>query len=130
MKELIRRLTEAYGPSGHEDAIRGVIREEIASLADEVRVDTLGNLIAAKTGRGDGKKVMLAAHIDEIGLIISYVDKEGFLRFQPMGGIDPMTLVGGRVQFTDGAIGVVAPEEIEDRGPKPELGFRAVEQDG
>ena len=64
---------------------------------------------------------MLAAHMDEIGLIISYVDEKGFLRGQPIGGVDVMTLVGGRVQFADGALGVIAPEERGEFKNKPEL---------
>jgi putative aminopeptidase FrvX len=121
VKDLIKRLTEAYGPSGHEERVREIIRSEVETLADEVRVDTLGNLIALKKGSGEGKKVMLAAHMDEIGLIISYVDEKGFLRFQPVGGIDPMTLIGGRVQFADGAIGVIAPENRQGFKKEPEL---------
>jgi endoglucanase len=107
----MKKLTEAYGPSGNEEQIRALIRGEVEPLADEVRVDTLGNLIAVKKGSGGGKRVMLAAHMDEIGLIISYVDKKGFLRAQPIGGVDLTTLVGGRVVFSDGAIGVIAPED-------------------
>ncbi len=121
MKELIKRLTEAYGPSGNEEQIREIIRGEVQPHADELRVDTLGNLIAFKKGNGQGKKIMLAAHMDEIGLIISYVDEKGFLRFQPVGGINPMTLVGGRVQFSDGAQGVIAPESRREFSDKPEL---------
>lgn len=121
MKELIKKLTEVYGPSGHEEQIREIIRTEVEPLADEVHVDTLGNLIALKRGNGSGKRVMLAAHMDEIGLIISYVDEKGFLRFQPIGGIDPMTLSGGRVQFADGALGVIAPETRADFQKTPEL---------
>jgi endoglucanase len=121
VKELIKKLTEAYGPSGHEDQTREVIRAEVELLADEVRVDALGNLIAVKQGSGGGKKVMLAAHMDEIGLIISYVDEKGFLRFQPIGGIDVATLVGGRVRFADGAIGVIGPENRQGFRKAPEL---------
>jgi endoglucanase len=121
VKELIKRLTEAYGPSGSEEQIREIIRDEVAPLSDEVRVDTLGNLIALRKGRGRGKRVMLAAHMDEIGLIVSYVDEKGFLRFQPIGGLDLMTLTGERVQFADGAQGVIAPEKRWEYGKKPEL---------
>jgi putative aminopeptidase FrvX len=121
VKNLIKKLTEVYGPSGHEEAIRDMIRAEVEPLADEVRIDALGNLIALKRGTGGGKKVMLAAHMDEIGLIISYVDEKGFLRFQPIGGIDPMTLVGGRVQFADGSLGVIAPENRGEFRKEPEL---------
>lgn len=121
MKDLIKKLTEAYGPSGREEQIREIIRAEVEPLADEVRVDALGNLIARKEGRSEGKKVMLAAHMDEIGLIVSHVDDKGFLRFQPIGGIDVMTLVGGRVRFADGTVGVIAPEDRRQFKKEPEL---------
>jgi putative aminopeptidase FrvX len=121
VKDLIKKLTEAYGPSGREEQIREIIRTEVEPLADEIRVDTLGNLIALKQGNSEGKKVMLAAHMDEIGLIISYVDEKGFLRAQPIGGVDVMTLVGGRVQFADGTIGVIAPEKRWEFKKEPQL---------
>lgn len=121
MKDLIKQLTEAYGPSGHEEQIREIIRTEVEPLADEIRIDALGNLIAMKRGSGGGKRVMLAAHMDEIGLIISYVDEKGFLRAQPIGGVDVMTLVGGRVQFADGTVGVIAPEKRREFRKEPQL---------
>ena len=121
MKDLIKTLTETYGPSGHEELIREVIRAKVEPLADEVRVDALGNLIACKRGSGGGKTVMLAAHMDEIGLIVSYVDKKGFLRAQPIGGVNVMALVGGRVQFADGTLGVIAPEKRQEFKKDPTL---------
>jgi endoglucanase len=121
VNDLIKKLTEAYGPSGHEEQIREIIRGEVESFADEVRTDALGNLIAIRRGGGQGKKVMLAAHMDEIGLIISYVDEKGFLRAQPIGGVDVMTLAGHRVQFGDGTIGVLAPEKRDDFRKSPNL---------
>jgi endoglucanase len=121
VKELIKKLTETYGPSGHEEPIREVIRAEVEPLADEIRVDALGNLIAVKKGQGGGKKIMLAAHMDEIGVIISYVDDKGFLRAQPIGGLDLTTMAGGRVQFADGAIGVLAPEKRQEFRKEPEI---------
>jgi endoglucanase len=121
VKDLIKKLTEAYGPSGHEEEIRETIRAEVEPLADEVRVDALGNLIATKKGSGGGKRVMLAAHMDEIGMIISYVDKKGFLRAQPIGGLDLATLAGGRVVFADGTIGVVAAEDRAEFRKNPEM---------
>lgn len=120
MKDLIKKLTETYGPSGREELIRDVIRAEVEPLVDEVRVDALGNLIALKRGSG-GKKVMLAAHMDEIGVMVSYVDEKGFLRVQPIGGLDLTTLAGGRVQFADGAIGVIAAENRLEFRKNPEL---------
>jgi len=121
VKELIEKLTEAYGPSGREEQIREIIRADVEAFADEIRVDTMGNLIALKRGNGQGKKVMLAAHMDEIGLIISHVDEKGFLRAQRIGGVNPMTLAGGRVQFADGAIGVIAPEKAPEFRKDPDL---------
>jgi tetrahedral aminopeptidase len=121
VKELIKKLTETYGPSGHEESIRKVIRAEVEPLADEIRVDALGNLIAIKKGQGGGKKIMLSAHMDEIGVIVSYVDDKGYLRAQPIGGLDLTTMAGGRVQFADGAIGVIAPEKRQEFAKEPEI---------
>jgi putative aminopeptidase FrvX len=122
VRDLIARLTEAYGPSGHEEQIREIIRAEVEPLVDEVQTDTMGNLIAHRRSTGGGKKVMLAAHMDEIGLVVSHVDEKGFLRAQPLGGIDVMTLSGGRVRFADGTIGVLAPEKRREIQKGPELG--------
>jgi len=121
VKKLIKKLTEAYGPSGNEEQIREIIRAEVGSLPDEVRVDALGSLIALKRGTGGGKRVMLSAHMDEIGLIVSYVDEKGFLRAQPLGGVNVMTLVGSRVQFADGATGVISPEKGDEMKKDPDL---------
>jgi len=75
MKNLIQKLTETFSPSGSESAIREVIRAEVEALADDVRVDALGNLIARKGKKGKtGRRIMLAAHMDEIGLIASHID--------------------------------------------------------
>jgi endoglucanase len=108
MKPLIKRLVEAFGPSGSEDQLRDLVRQEIRGVPDYVSVDPLGNLIAGlKAGSKGGKKVLLAAHLDEIGLIVSHIDADGFARFQPLGGVSPLTCVGGRVRFANGALGVI-----------------------
>jgi putative aminopeptidase FrvX len=113
MKELIKKLVETYGPSGREELIREVIKKEIESLADEVRVDALGNLIALKRGSDDGLKVMLAAHMDEIGIIVTHVDEKGFLRFARVGGVRPLALLGGRAVFANGTVGTFGLEKLE-----------------
>ncbi|HUI90449.1 MAG TPA: M42 family metallopeptidase [Anaerolineales bacterium] len=105
MKPLIRKLTDTFSPSGYEDAIRDVIRAEIKGLADEIRVDALGNLIARK-GKG-GTRLMVAAHMDEIGLMATHVDQKGFVRFAGIGGVYPRNLPGGRVRFVNGSCGVI-----------------------
>lgn len=115
LKTLTRRITEAYGPSGYEQGVRELIREEIKGYADEVRVDALGNLIARKKGTGPAprKKVMLAAHMDEIGVIVTHIDEKGFARFAPIGGVYPLTLFGQRCRFANGVIGVFG-REVKD----------------
>jgi tetrahedral aminopeptidase len=115
MNELIKKLVEAYGPSGFEEQIRALIRPEVEPYADEVWVDALGNLIARKQGSGEGLKVMIAAHMDEIGVMVTHITQEGFLRFTNIGGVYAHTLLGGRVQFADGTVGVVYSDRIEDR---------------
>jgi endoglucanase len=112
MKETIKRLVEAYGPSGYEEQVRELIREEIKDLADEIRVDALGNLIARKGQAGqDGLKVMLSAHMDEIGVMVAYIDEKGFARFTSIGGVSPNTLIGNRVRFANGTVGAIHIDE-------------------
>jgi len=111
VKELIKELVEAYGPSGQENQVRALIERRVRDKADEMRIDTMGNLIVLKKGTGGGKRVMLAAHMDEIGLIVTHVDKQGFLRFGRVGGVSPRTLVGGRVRFANGTTGVIGWEK-------------------
>ena len=82
MKPLIQKLVETYGPSGYEGQIRAVVRAEIEPLVDEVKVDALGNLVGRKGQRtAQGLRIMLAAHIDEIGVMVTHVDENGFVRF-------------------------------------------------
>ena len=121
MKELIRALVETYGPSGQEGRVRDLIRREIEGLADDVRTDALGNLIATRRGREGAQRVMLSAHMDEIGLIVSYVDEKGFCRFQRVGGVRALNLHGGRVLFEDGTVGVIGLERLEDSSKVPGL---------
>ena len=116
MKELLALLTGTYGPSGNEEPIRKVIEEEIKNYVDEIHTDVMGNLIAVKKGAsGSGKKVMLAAHMDQIGLIVTNIDENGFLRFSNIGGVSPLNVIHRRGVFQDGVTGVVSYEsELED----------------
>jgi putative aminopeptidase FrvX len=120
MKQLIQKLVETQGPSGYETQVRSVIRNEIEPLADELRVDALGSLIALK-GKANqtGMKIMLAAHIDEIGVMVTQVDRDGFVRFTTLGGVRPYTCVGGRVRFLDGTAGVISMEPLDDMSKIP-----------
>ena len=109
---LLKELSEAFGVSGHEHEVRERIIKAIEGQVDEYRVDALGNLIALKRGRGGGRslKVMVAAHMDEMGLMITHVEKSGFLRFRPVGGIDDRILLAKKVvigaQRVPGVIGI------------------------
>jgi endoglucanase len=114
MKELIKKLVETPGPSGSEEKIRAAVIEEIKDHVDEYKVDALGNLIARKgTKKADGLRIMISAHIDEIGLMVTHVDAHGFVRFIGIGGINPLTCLGGRVLFMNGTRGVIGTEKLE-----------------
>lgn len=122
MKSLIQKLVETQGPSGYESQIRSVVRGEVESNADEIQVDALGNLIVRKgKGGAGGKKIMLAAHIDEIGVMVTQVDENGFIRFTTLGGVRPYTCIGGRVRFLNGAAGVISMEPLEDMSRMPTI---------
>jgi putative aminopeptidase FrvX len=111
MKEIIKQLVESYGPSGHEGAVRALLEGLAQPHVTSMRVDALGNLIAFKQGTGGGKRIMVSAHMDEIGVIVTYLDKKGFARFARVGGVSPLTLVGNRVRFGNGATGVIGWEK-------------------
>lgn len=93
---LLKAICEAPGVSGYERRIRELILREVKGLADEVKVDNMGNVMAIVKGK-DPKRVMVAAHMDEIGFIVNHIDDKGFIRFLPLGGFDPKTLTAQRV---------------------------------
>jgi putative aminopeptidase FrvX len=96
---VVRELVEARGASGYETEVREVVKQRFSEFAHEVRVDAMGNLIALRRGEGasgDRPCVMLAAHMDEIALMVTGVDK-GFLQFTQIGGFDPRVLLGQEV---------------------------------
>ena len=107
--ELLKKLTQCSAASGNEKAVCELIKNEIKDYVDEITVDVLGNLIARK--KGNGRKIMLAAHMDEIGVVVTFVDDKGFLRFSNVGGISPKNLIGRRVVFSNGAAGVIYTED-------------------
>ncbi len=96
--DLLRRLTEAHGVPGQEDEVRKIVRKELEGVCDEVRTDTMGNLHCVKRGKAkDPKRLMLAAHMDEIGFIVKHIDDKGFLRIHTLGGWDPRQMASQRV---------------------------------
>ena len=124
MKKLLKQLTETFGPSGYEDEVRKLVQAEVKPFADEIKVDALGNLIARKKPTRqtkDTKKVMIAAHMDEIGLMVSHVDEKGFVRFSPIGGVFRRYVVGGRVRFLNGVQGVIGYDNLGNVNELPTL---------
>ena len=107
--ELLKKLTAAFGPSGREENIKNIIKEEIKDYCDEIYEDALGNLIARK--KGNGKKIMLASHMDEIGVVATVIDDNGFIRFSNVGGLYNKDLIARRVKFQNGVVGVIGSEE-------------------
>lgn len=122
-KDMLKSILAAYGPSGREQTVSDVIRGYVEPFADEVYNDALGNLIAAKKGTS-GKKVMLSAHMDQIGLIVVDIDEKGFLRVSNVGGVNPVISAAREVRFENGTRGVTY-FETEKHGVKdttmPEL---------
>ena len=97
--ELLKELCESAGVPGREGRLREIVRRELADLVDDIRVDALGNLIAMKKASKakKPKKLMIAAHMDEIGFVVSHIDDRGWLRLVPLGGHDPRNMVAQRV---------------------------------
>ena len=106
------KMCAVNGISGNEGQIRSLILSMIENHIDDYSVDALGNLIAHK--KGPGKKIMLAGHMDQIGLIVTYISKEGFVYFSTIGGLRPAYCLGQRFSFPGGAVGVVACERLDD----------------
>lgn len=124
MKPLLKTLTETYAPSGYEEAVRKIIQKEVKPFADEIRVDAMGSLIVRKKPTVDvknSKRIMLAAHMDEIGVIASHVDKNGFVRFASNGGVFGRYTLGARVRFMNGVTGVIGFDKLEAVDQAPSL---------
>ncbi len=119
---LLTKFSNAHGLSGYEDDVAALLRAELEPLVDEVRTDSMGNIIGIRAG--EGPSVMVAAHMDEIGMMVSHIDQEGFLRFVPMGGWFDQTILSQRVlvhtRAGGRAVGVVGSKpphlmDAEDR---------------
>jgi tetrahedral aminopeptidase len=131
--DVLKALVEVAGPSGREDRVRDIVRPELEASCNRVEQDSLGNLVGIRDGAG-GPRLMLAAHMDEIGLMVTHVDDRGFVRFIPLGGWDPRTLVGQRVMVRGrrdipGVVGL-RPVHLQDeaeRGKAPKLDGMAID---
>lgn len=107
---LLEALLNESGVSGDEDRIRKIILDEITPFADDIKIDSMGNIIAYKSGRCHDKKVMLSAHMDEVGFIISGITEKGYLKFKTVGSIDTRIMISKRVKIGNisGIIGIKA----------------------
>jgi len=120
MKDLLKKLSNTPGISGFEADVRDLMIRELEDHADEINVDPLGNLIAIKKGNPSSKKIMLAAHMDEIGLMVRYIDKKGFIKFSTIGGINDQMLLNQSVCIQSekgeviGVIGSKPPHKMKE----------------
>jgi putative aminopeptidase FrvX len=129
MKDLLKKLSNAPGVSGFENEVRDLMTGELNEYVDEISVDNMGNLIAIKKGDPGNKKVMLAAHMDEIGLMVRFIDKKGFIKFSKIGGINDQMLLNQTVYIqtakgnVTGVIGSKPPHKMKAAERKKILEF-------
>ncbi|KEO74481.1 M42 family metallopeptidase [Anditalea andensis] len=122
--ELLKKICEVPGAPGFESQVRNLILAELKPICNEIQVDNMGSVIAIKRGvsdvDGQQKKVMVAAHMDEIGFIVTHIDDNGFIKFHPLGGFDPKTLTAQRVivHGTKDLIGVMGSKPIHVMSPE------------
>ena len=127
--ELLKKICEIPGAPGFENRIRDFVIEQVTPLVDDVTIDAMGNVLAVKKGKAD-QRVMLAAHMDEIGFIVTHIDDDGFIRFHTLGGFDPKTLSSQRIivhgkkdimgVFGSKPIHIMKPEERKKAVPTTE----------
>lgn len=132
--ELLEKLTNAIAPSGDEGAIRKIVRAEVEDIADEIKTDAMGNLLVTKRGTGKNRlRVMLAAHMDEVGFMLTHKESEGIFRFAPLGGLDPRQLVGKQVwvgrEKTPGVIGATPVHLLSAEERKNKVSLKSLRID-
>ena len=116
---LIKELTDLNGVSGNENEVREYIKSKINGLCDSIEVDTIGNIIAYKKGSSGKLKVMLSAHMDEVGFMVSGYMEKGFLKFKSVGGIDSRILPGKRVVIGKKRLkGVIGAKPLHQQSPE------------
>ncbi|MGD1957335.1 MAG: M42 family metallopeptidase [Fulvivirga sp.] len=117
---LLKTICEAPGAPGYESRIREKVIAQVTPLVDSVEVDNMGNVVAYKKGRNSDKSAMVAAHMDEIGFIVTHIDDKGFVRFTTLGGFDPKTLTAQRVIIhgKEDVLGVMGTKPIHVMSPE------------
>ena len=130
--KLLEKLSNAFGPSGNEEDVAEILKKELKGYADETRVDKLGNALFYHQGKKGYPKIMLSAHMDEVGFIVTFIEENGFLRFDILGGITNNLMPGQRILFRGnkgylkGIVGtkpphIMTPEEQNKMVPKEDL---------
>lgn len=130
--ELLEKLSNAFGPSGNEEDVAEILKKELKGYADETHIDKLGNILFYHNGKKSYPKIMLSAHMDEVGFIVTFIEENGFLRFDIIGGITNNVIPGQRVLFRGdkgylkGIVGTKPPhimtlEEMNKIIPKEDL---------
>ncbi len=111
--KLLAEICEVAGAPGHEQRVREIVLREVTPLVDEIKIDNMGNVVAIKKGK-ESKRVMIGAHMDEIGFIVTHIDDKGFIFFHTLGGFDPKTLTAQRVIIhgKEDVIGVMGSKPI------------------
>ncbi|NLW20737.1 MAG: M42 family metallopeptidase [Clostridiales bacterium] len=122
LRDTLQTLLGAYGPTGQEHLVADKVRELLSGHVDSMRTDALGNLIVEKFGAEENAKtIMISAHMDHIGLVVTDIEKEGFLRVHAVGGISPRLVAARKVVFADGTPGIVALEPNTKGKKEPEM---------
>ncbi|MDO5022105.1 MAG: M42 family metallopeptidase [Eubacteriales bacterium] len=118
LRNTLKTLMQSFGPSGNEKTVANTIKTLLAGHVDSLHEDALGNIIVEKYGTSDdAKRIMLSAHMDQIGFVVSAIEKEGYLRVQPVGGIDPMLYDSRHVVFENATDGVLSIEPVKTGKP-------------
>ena len=113
MNELLTKLCTTFGPSGREHLIIDFIKKEVKEYSDSMEVDALGSLIVKKNGKSSDKRLMFAAHADEIGIAVTFIDTRGYIQFSTVGGVNLKNKLGGsRVIFESGVVGIIQQRDV------------------
>ncbi len=112
--EFAKKLISVYGPPGDEGQVAEILMAELKDYADDMHIDKLGNLLVHKKGKEGGKKIQFSAHMDHLGMIVTFIDEKGLLYFGSNGGIRPANILDARVEFKNGVQGVVCTSNPKD----------------
>ena len=115
---LLAKLTQAFGPSGNEQQVAEIITDNVKDYVESIVTDTMGNLIVRK--KGNEQKIMIVCHMDEVGIIVTHINKNGFLYYATVGGLKNTDMISKRVIFSNGTVGIIHKEKDETIDKKPE----------